>query len=249
VHDIGILPCSSQNSIIEPRDPIFSDHSLNKPSKPSILQSSQAHTALAMQLSTAMVLVNAFQLLYVLDCLYFEPSILTTMDITTEGFGFMLAVGDIAWVPFTYSAQAKFIAQHSPTLPWTATVAIVALNLAGYYIFRGSNSEKDRFRRDPHHPSVAHLQTLPTERGTRLLCSGWWGTARHINYTGDWIMGLAWCLTCGHSCIVPYFYAAYFAVLLLHRERRDDQACRLKYGADWHKYCQKVPYRLIPGVY
>jgi hypothetical protein len=27
------------------------------------------------------------------------------MDITTDGFGFMLAFGDLAWVPFTYTLQ------------------------------------------------------------------------------------------------------------------------------------------------
>ena len=34
-------------------------------------------------------------------------AILTTMDITTDGFGYMLAFGDLAWVPFTYSLQAR----------------------------------------------------------------------------------------------------------------------------------------------
>ena len=52
-----------------------------------------------------MLLVNAFHLLYVADGLWFEPCILTTMDITTDGFGFMLAFGDLTWVPFTYSLQ------------------------------------------------------------------------------------------------------------------------------------------------
>jgi delta14-sterol reductase len=36
-----------------------------------------------------------------------EKAILTTMDITTDGFGFMLAFGDLAWVPFIYSLQAR----------------------------------------------------------------------------------------------------------------------------------------------
>lgn len=48
---------------------------------------------------------------------------------------------------------------------------------------------QDLFRRDPSHPRVASLRTLPTERGTKLIVSGWWGIARHINYTGDWLMG------------------------------------------------------------
>lgn len=37
--------------------------------------------------------------------LWCHQAILTTMDITTDGFGFMLVFGDLAWVPFTYSLQ------------------------------------------------------------------------------------------------------------------------------------------------
>ena len=196
-----------------------------------------------------MVLVNAFQLLYVADALYMEPSILTTMDITTEGFGFMLAFGDLAWVPFSYCLQAKYIAEHAPQLAWWQAAAILAMNVAGYVVFRGANGQKDTFRKDPQHLSVRHLTSLQTKRGTQLLYSGWWGIARHINYTGDWMMGLAWCLACGHACIIPYFYAAYFAVLLMHRERRDDAACAQKYGRDWQQYKRLVPWRLVPHVY
>jgi protein-S-isoprenylcysteine O-methyltransferase Ste14 len=63
---------------------------------------------------------------------------------------------------------------------------------------------------------------------------------------------LAWCLPCGLSglnSVIPYFYCIYFATLLAHRERRDDAACRAKYGKDWDKYCSLVPYRIIPYVY
>jgi protein-S-isoprenylcysteine O-methyltransferase Ste14 len=41
----------------------------------------------------------------------------------------------------------------------------------------------------------------------------------------------------------------YFAVLLVHRERRDEEKCRRKYGKDWDRYEKHVPYRIIPYVY
>ena len=44
--------------------------------------------------SPEMISVNLFQALYVWDALYNERAILTTMDITTDGFGWMLAFGD-----------------------------------------------------------------------------------------------------------------------------------------------------------
>ena len=58
--------------------------------------------------SAPMVAVVGFQLLYVWDALFHERAILTTMDITTDGFGFMLAFGDLAWVPFTSLSAGVF---------------------------------------------------------------------------------------------------------------------------------------------
>lgn len=65
--------------------------------------------------TNSMLLVTVSQFIYVFDALFFEPSILTTMDITNDGFGFMLAFGDLTWVPFIYSLQSKYLA-HNPTV-------------------------------------------------------------------------------------------------------------------------------------
>jgi len=197
----------------------------------------------------SMMLLNAFQGIYVWDAQFQERAILTTMDITTDGFGFMLCFGDLAWVPFTYTVQARYLVNHDPHLSWISLLGIVTCNFIGYSIFRGANGQKDAFRRNPNDASVSHLQFLQTKRGTKLLTSGWWGMARKINYTGDWIMGLSWCLVCGFNSIVPYYYAIYFAILLVHRSIRDDGMCQEKYGDDWQTYKKIVPYRFIPGLF
>lgn len=116
-------------------------------------------------------------------------------------------------------------------------------------LIRGANGQKDAFRRDPNAPTVSHLKYMPTKRGTKLLTSGWWGAARKINYTGDWVMGLGWCMFTGFRSTVPYFYSVYFGILLLHRALRDDHACAIKYGEDWKTYKQKVPRMFIPGFF
>ena len=67
--------------------------------------------------SASMMLVCAFQFVYVLDALYFEKAILSTMDIVHDGFGFMLAFGDLVWVPFTYSLQARYLVDHPQVSP------------------------------------------------------------------------------------------------------------------------------------
>uniref|UniRef100_A0A8D0G6A7 Delta(14)-sterol reductase LBR n=1 Tax=Sphenodon punctatus TaxID=8508 RepID=A0A8D0G6A7_SPHPU len=199
--------------------------------------------------SLSMILVNSFQLLYVMDALWNEEAILTTMDITHDGFGFMLAFGDLVWVPFIYSLQAFYLVNHPSEISWPTASAIVVLNIFGYYIFRGANSQKNAFRRNPKDAKLAHLKVIPTATGKYLLVSGWWGFVRHPNYLGDIIMALAWSLPCGFNNILPYFYVIYFTCLLIHREARDEHQCKKKYGLAWERYCQHVPYRIFPYIY
>jgi delta14-sterol reductase len=239
----------------------------------------------------SILLISAFQTLYVLDSYWMEPAILTTMDITTDGFGFMLAFGDLVWVPFIYSLQAKYLAVYPLSLGPFGCAGVLSVLGLGYYIFRGSNNEKNRFRTDPTDPRVSHLKYIETKSGSKLLISGWWGTARHINYFGDWIMAWSYSLPTGiagyliqYSSPIPdstgqspidgsyiggrpigaevvqseargwgmlitYFYVIYFAILLIHRELRDEEKCVRKYGDDWKRYTEKVPYKIIPYVY
>ncbi|XP_019108775.1 delta(14)-sterol reductase LBR isoform X2 [Larimichthys crocea] len=196
--------------------------------------------------SYSMILVNLFQLLYVVDGLWNEEAIL---DLMHDGFGFMLAFGDLVWVPFTYTLQAYYLVSHPNPLSLPAVAAIVTLKLGGFYIFRKSNSEKNAFRRNPSDPKLSHLKTIPTATGKSLLVSGWWGVVRHPNYLGDLIMALAWSIPCGFSHLLPWYYMVYFIILLVHRDSRDMSECRRKYGSAWDEYCRTVRYRIIPRVY
>jgi len=62
-------------------------------------------------------------------------------------------------------------------------------------------------------------------------------------------MALSWSLPTGFNTPITYFYVTYFLVLLIHRQRRDDEHCGKKYGEDWKKYKKMVPYRIIPYIY
>ncbi|KAJ7455367.1 ERG4/ERG24 ergosterol biosynthesis protein [Mycena galericulata] len=201
------------------------------------------------QVTDSLWLVLLFQGLYVSDSLYNEgkkSSIFSQMDITSDGFGFMLSVGDLAWVPFVYSLQARYLVFSPVELGPVWTVAVVLCNFIGYYIFRVANAEKDDFKKGRN---PKNLKFFTTESGSKLLISGWWGASRHPNYFGDILMALAWSFPTGFSTPITYFYVIYFAVLLIHRQRRDDEACEKKYGKDWKKYMELVPYRIIPYVY
>ncbi|KAG5519328.1 hypothetical protein PMAC_001953 [Pneumocystis sp. 'macacae'] len=201
------------------------------------------------QITNSMVLVCFFQIWYCVDSLWNEELVLTTMDITTEGFGYMLCFGSITWVPFIYSFQARYLAFHPVYLSNFVVIGIILLQCLGFWIFRGANSQKNAFRKNPEASSVRHLAYITTERGNKLIISGWWGKSRHINYFGDWLMAWAWCFSTGFENPITYFYVVYFTILLIHRERRDNHMCSIKYGKDWDKYCHRVPYRIIPYIY
>lgn len=236
-------------------------------------------------LSNSILFITAVQLYYVLEGQYAEAGILGMMDITTDGLGFMLTFGDIVWVPFLYSTQCRYLSIYPVQLSSAGIAAVGAAFAVGLYIFRSANNQKALFRKSPNDPKVAKMSYIQTKRGTRLLTSGWWGMARHINYFGDWLQASPFSLPTGIAgyIIFPagnalatasvadftmldgrqvtqgpargwgmaytYFYALYFAILLIHREGRDDVACGEKYGEDWEKYKKQVKWRILPGVY
>ncbi len=217
-----------------------------------LLNFSFAATQLAKfgSISNGMWLVCAFQLLYVADYFVHEEAILTTWDIRHEPFGFMLCWGSLVWVPFTFSLQGLYLAAHPHALSSLGALLLVCFNLLGYTIFRGANLQKHKFRKLPETRIWGRApEFIETTRGTRLLVSGFWGVARHSNYLGDLMMGLAWCLTTGFHSVLTYFYIIYFTILLVHRERRDNNHCARKYGADWERYTERVRWRILPFVY
>ncbi|KAF2068952.1 hypothetical protein CYY_009731 [Polysphondylium violaceum] len=205
--------------------------------------------------SISTLLVCAFHAWYIADYYYHEEAILTTMDIITEKFGYMLVYGDLAWVPFTYCFQCYYLYKHLVAgAPIQITIAyalgVVALKCFGFYLFRWVNSQKHEFRRNPDHLIWGKKPDfILTKRGTKLLCSGFWGICRHLNYTGDIILSWAWCLPCLFDSPAPYFYGIYFTTLDLHRCWRDHNACLEKYGDDWRNYCKRVPYVFIPRIF
>lgn len=197
--------------------------------------------------SDSMVLVCMFQVYYVVEGTFYETGLISMMDITTDGFGYMLSFGDLALVPFTYTLQSRFLADHPVDLGAIGVAGVLAVYFTGLLIFRLSNNEKNKFKQG--HPSTKHLKYIQSASGSRLITSGWWGAARHINYFGDWLIAWAFCLPTGFSTPITYYFVIFFGVLLIHRETRDEAKCAAKYGPTWVEYKKLVPSRIIPGIY
>uniref|UniRef100_A0A3B3CLW9 7-dehydrocholesterol reductase n=1 Tax=Oryzias melastigma TaxID=30732 RepID=A0A3B3CLW9_ORYME len=155
--------------------------------------------------------------------------------------------------------QGLYLVYHPVQLSDAHALAVLLLGLLGYYIFRSTNHQKDLFRRQDgsctiwgRKASFIECSYRSADGGlhrSKLLTSGFWGVARHFNYTGDLMGSLAYCAACGFGHILPYFYIVYMTILLVHRCVRDEHRCSSKYGKDWKRYTDAVPYRLIPGVF
>ncbi|KAG0675866.1 erg24, C-14 sterol reductase [Kluyveromyces marxianus] len=193
----------------------------------------------------SLLLINVLQGFYIFDGVLNEEGVLTMMDITTDGFGFMLAFGDLCLVPFTYCLQARYLSVSPIVLGPLNCGLVVSVMLLGYWIFHSSNKQKSEFRQG----NLPHMKSIQTERGTKLLCDSWWAVSQHINYFGDLLISLSWCLCTGFQTPLTYYYFFYFTALLLHRQTRDEDKCRKKYGKSWEEYEKKVPYKIIPYVY
>ncbi|KAJ7849203.1 7-dehydrocholesterol reductase [Mycena olivaceomarginata] len=207
----------------------------------------------------SMIVVNILQNLYILDFFCQEDWYTRTIDIAHDHFGFYLAWGGAAWIPSMYTLQAQYLAHYPVNLSRITALTILLLGVFGYWMFRVSNDQRTVARRTAGNcviwgkkPVVltAHYTTSNGKRHTSLLlCSGFWGIARHFNYMGDLILSFAMCVPCGTRNVLPYAYFVYMTALLIHRSIRDEDRCSKKYGKDWELYKAQVPYALIPGIY
>ncbi|KAJ7795017.1 7-dehydrocholesterol reductase [Mycena olivaceomarginata] len=202
--------------------------------------------------SNGMIVVNILQNLYIMDFFYQEGWYVRTIDIAHDHFGFYLAWGGAAWIPSMYTLQAQYLAHYPVNLTRTEALIIVLVGIFGYWMFRASNEQRTVARHTAGNCVIwgkkevvitAHYTTSDGKLHTSLLlCSGFWGIARHFNYIADLVLSFA-------MNVLPYVYFVQMVVLLVHRSIRDEHKCSKKYGKDWELYKGRVPYALIPGVY
>ena len=199
------------------------------------------------ELSLAMTLYQAFFFLYVFNYFQFEHGMIHTWDIVSERFGWNLVWGDYVLVPFFYCIGGWWLVHPvGPPLSPLAAAGIVLLFVFGFWLFRGANQQKHRFRQNPD----IRIWGKPAETlDGRLLVSGFWGIGRHLNYTGEICVYIAFILTTGFASWVPFLLPAWLAGLLVHRSYRDERRCRAKYGELWDRYRQRARFAMVPYVY
>ena len=202
-------------------------------------------------------LYAAFFTFYILDYFIFERVQLYTYDLIHERLGFKMFWGGLIVYGWLFILPLWGMAAHPDpgfssggTYVWL--IGTAALFLFGWAISRGANMQKYTFKRWPDRKFLGIIEPEYIQAGDRkILCSGLWGVARHLNYLGEGFLALSIALVFGHFTNPwAWTYFAFIVTLFTFRQRFDDAYCAEKYGAEkWAEYEARVKYRIFPGIY
>ena len=206
--------------------------------------------------NVGLFLHTAMWVWFVADYFIFERVQLFTFDIIEERVGFKLIFGCFVVYPCLYPVALWGTAglpspdiDPSMNLLWLG--GSVAVFLLGWVITRGANLQKYVFKRFPERSFLGFVKPVTITDGDRtILCSGYWGKARHMNYAGEMLLALGMALALGHFTNAwAWVYFVYLTIFFIVRDRIDDGRCATKYGDLWTQYRSRVRYRLFPGIY
>lgn len=209
--------------------------------------------------STGMAINVGLQLLYILKFFHWEDGYYNSLDITHDRFGFYILWGVCAWLPSVYTSHSLYLVHHPIDLSLPVAVAIALVGIAALWINYQADAQRQRVRQTQGETTVwgrrpevivAHYVAADgRRRRSLLLTSGWWGVARHFHYIPEILLAIAWTAPAGFNHLLPWFYVIFLTFLLADRAGRDDRRCATKYGESWSAYRERVPYRMIPGLY
>ena len=194
---------------------------------------------------------------YIADYMVLERVQLYTYDLIHEMLGFKLIWGGLIIYGWLYILPLWGMAVHpdpgfSTTWTYVWLIGTTVLFLFGWSLSRGGSMQKYAFKRWPDRKFLGFIEPEYIQAGDRkILCSGFWGLARHLNYLGEGII----CISIG--LVFGYFtnpwawtYFVFIVSLFTWRQRLDDQVCAAKYGEEkWEEYQKRVKYRIFPGIY
>jgi delta14-sterol reductase len=206
-------------------------------------------------LPNSLLLYGAMLTWFVTEYMLAEVVHLYTYDLFCEKLGFKLAWGCLFFYPFFYGVGVWSLVvapAASAELSQETCAGIAATFVCGWCLTRGANLQKYVFKTTGGSLFGMGTETVP---GTRLLCCGFWGLARHVNYCGEIIQSVALALPgflaadSQYYRLLPWAYPLYYVAILFPRQMDDDDQMKAKYGKAFGEYVRRVPARIIPGVW
>jgi len=211
------------------------------------------------RVSNSMWISFVIQTVYIFKFFFWENGYFTSIDIMHDKFGYYICWGCCVFIAGTYTLVSFYLVNHPHDYPLACAAAILGLGLFSVWAnfdadnqrlkFRAANGKIEIWGRPASYITANYTTTDGKKRQSLLLTSGWWGVARHFNYIWELTLAFCWTAPAGLSHGLPYFYFVFLCILLSDRASRDDDRCSKKYGKDYQKYVEQVPYKMIPFVY
>jgi protein-S-isoprenylcysteine O-methyltransferase Ste14 len=208
------------------------------------------------RVSNALLVYTFLSLWFLHEYMFFENVHLYTYDLFAEKLGFKLTWGCCVFYPFFYCIGVYSLDTTSLDLNSMQSTFIVVLFFVGWIMTRGSNLQKYYFKVFPEKKRVFFgLIEQKSLHNTKILVSGFWSIARHLNYFGEIVQSIALSIPgfiVGESLfwkIIPFGYPFYYFCLFVKRQLDDDELCLKKYGETWNEYCRMVRWRIFPGIW
>ena len=206
------------------------------------------------------------QFLYLVKFFEWEIGYMRSIDIIVDRAGWEIQWGCLVWVPSVYTLHSRFLVLHPSGLDLWQAGPLAAVGLAAVALNYWADKQRQDFRE--HFEKgykvwgkeavyvEAEYAVIGKDGKTRmrkslLLASGFWGVARHFQYAFELTAAWSWTLLANpwRNGALVLFYSVFLTILLTERAVRDHRKCSLKYGKYWDKYCEMVPWKILPGVY
>ncbi|ESP05414.1 hypothetical protein LOTGIDRAFT_103100 [Lottia gigantea] len=207
----------------------------------------------------SMFVCATLQLIYITKFFWWEAGYLKTIDIMLDRAGFYICWGCLVYVPGLYTSVSLYNVNQPVHLGPLLTSLFLGMGIVSIYINYQADEQKQQVRyangnclvwgKKPEIIRATYRLENGDKKESILLASGWWGLSRHFHYIPEIMLAFCWTIPSLLYNLMPYSYVIFLVILLTHRSFRDDEKCGNKYGVFWREYCQKVPHRIVPGLF
>jgi len=204
-------------------------------------------------LSNSIIVSGLLQLVYIIKFFTWETGYFNTIDIMHDRAGFYICWGCLVFLPIIYTLPTLYLVKAEYNLSYNKAILVFTIGLYAIYMNYSIDLQRQEFRNNKlksmPYINANYIDEEGNYKQNKLLLGGYWGMARHINYTFELLAALMWTVPAGYSHLYPYIYVIYLTILLLHRIKRVEDRCEQKYKKDWDEYKAIVPYNMITRVY
>ncbi|KJH45363.1 ergosterol biosynthesis ERG4/ERG24 family protein [Dictyocaulus viviparus] len=228
------------------------------------------------KLTRSLIGSSFVQIIYIVKYHWTEYLALNSLDYKHSNCGFYKLWSNMVTkvlFPILYCSSITIIAYTQKSISLLTSLLLTVIAIFFIYMTTVIDKQKYDFRKskgkikinglDPYFITAKYKNDQGDTSANLLLgvfyyelfpqCSprsGYWSKSRHLNYACEAATFFIFSAFQGSfapiACHIPALFITGF---LLTRFWMDESRCLVTYGQSWIQYCNKVPFRILPGIY